>query len=52
MLSAFSSGITLSSGQVVALTGFGKDKALRVLKDLWPRGWFVSKAQAAARATL
>jgi hypothetical protein len=30
--------LALSSGQVVALTGFGKDKALRVLKELAAKG--------------
>ncbi len=34
VLSAFSPGVLLSSSRVVALTGFGKDKVLRVLKGL------------------
>ncbi len=34
VLLAFSPGVLLSSSRVVALTGFGKDKVLRVLKGL------------------
>ena len=37
-LAAFSPGVLLSSSQVVAATGFGKDKALRVLKGLVAKG--------------
>ncbi|MDO5120344.1 MAG: ATP-binding protein [Coriobacteriales bacterium] len=49
VLSAFSSGILLSSGQVVALTGFGKDKVLRVLKGLAAKG--LVSVQGSGRGT-
>lgn len=49
VLSVFSSGVLLSSGQVVALTGFGKDKVLRVLKGLVAKG--LVSVQGSGRGT-
>ena len=49
VLSAFSPGIMLSSSQVVASTGFGKDKALRVLKELAAKG--LIRIQGSGRST-
>ena len=49
VFSVFSSGITLSSGQVVAATGFGKDKVLRVLKGLVAKG--LVSVQGSGRGT-
>jgi ATP-dependent DNA helicase RecG len=48
-LSVFTSGIALSSSQVVALTGFGKDKVLRVLKQLAAKG--LIRIQGSGRGT-
>jgi hypothetical protein len=49
VLSAFSPGVLLSSSQVVALTGFGKDKVLRVLKELAAKG--LIRIQGSGRGT-
>ena len=49
VLSVFSSEVLLSSGQVVALTGFGKDKVLRVLKGLVAKG--LVSVQGSGRST-
>lgn len=48
-LSAFSPGVLLSSSRVVALTGFGKDKVLRVLKGLVTKG--LVSVQGSGRGT-
>lgn len=49
VLSVFSSGVLLSSSQVVALTGFGKDKVLRVLNGLVAKG--LVSVQGSGRGT-
>ena len=49
VLSAFSPGVLLSSSQVVALTGFGKDKALRALMGLVAKG--LVRIQGSGRGT-
>ena len=49
VLSAFSPGVLLSSSRVVALTGFGKDKVLRVLKGLVTKG--LVSVQGSGRGT-
>ncbi len=49
MLLAFSPGVLLSSSRVVALTGFGKDKVLRVLKGLVTKG--LASVQGSGRGT-
>ena len=42
-------GVLLSSSRVVALTGFGKDKVLRVLKGLVTKG--LASVQGSGRGT-
>ena len=49
VLLAFSPGVLLSSSRVVALTGFGKDKVLRVLKGLVTKG--LASVQGSGRGT-